>query len=196
MKLAGIDYGSKLAGTTVLAGYNTDNQSIEILQSFKNQDADLFLQEKLTYFSPDVIFIDAPLSLPQVYSSNRITPEADFFYRSADRALQAMSPMFLGGLTARAMRLKAQLAHFSFYETYPAYQAKRLKLNNLDYKKSSHQIQPVLQKIQQFYPFLQSTPSLSNWHQIDAILALISAYRFWQNNYESFGEESEGKIFV
>ena len=98
---AGIDYGSKLAGTTCIA-WMKEGQ-LKIIQSAKNQDADEWIITQLDNESIDQIFMDAPLSLPPAFHD----PLSDeFFYRAADRELKAMSPMFLGGLTARAMRLK------------------------------------------------------------------------------------------
>jgi uncharacterized protein len=49
--------------------------------------------EILDMLQPARIFMDAPLSLPQVFfgpSGN------EFFYRRCGRELKAMSPMFLG----------------------------------------------------------------------------------------------------
>ena len=63
--IAGIDYGNKYAGTTVIC-YNSRNK-INFIQSAKNADADAFLLNELAYIHPDLIMIDAPLSLPGVY---------------------------------------------------------------------------------------------------------------------------------
>ena len=101
--LVGIDYGSKLAGTTVLA--YTEGEEIKILQSQKKQDADQFILNFLKISSPELVGIDAPLSLPGAFRALN----NEFFYREADKELNAMSPMFLGGLTARAMKLSASI---------------------------------------------------------------------------------------
>ena len=110
----GVDYGSKLAGTTAIS--YLEEGKIRILQSKKKEDADQFLSELILRLSPKSIFIDAPLSLPAAYHNKG----TDYFYRKADRDCKAMSPMFLGGLTARAMKLKAQHADRNFIEVYPA----------------------------------------------------------------------------
>jgi predicted nuclease with RNAse H fold len=115
-KIVGIDYGAKLAGTTV-AAWN-ENGSLHWKCSGKKQDADKWLEEKLLQLRPDLIFMDAPLSLPGVYSGQG----TDYFYREGDRALGAMSPMFLGGLTARAMQLKANLTEEGFQILKPTLQ--------------------------------------------------------------------------
>ena len=101
----GVDYGSKMAGTTVVAVAR--ERQIDLLQSGRKQDADAWLLETAVAQQPDHIFLDAPLSLPGVY--RHLPGRSDYFYREADRELQAMSPMFLGGLTARAMQLHERL---------------------------------------------------------------------------------------
>ncbi|WP_158607156.1 DUF429 domain-containing protein [Pontibacter oryzae] len=131
----GIDYGSKLAGTTAVAMVK-DNQ-LHLWQSQKGQDADTWLLELIRELMPKVIYIDAPLTLPSAYYQTPQNPDADFFYRQADREVRAMSPMFIGGLTARAMKLRLKLAHegIAMLETYPS-QAAKVLLNNTAKKKA------------------------------------------------------------
>ena len=185
-----------MAGTTVLAYLSPQNEVI-IEQSQKKSDADRFLKTKLLELPIDQVFIDAPLSLPNVY---RFGPKAnsDYFYREADRSLQAMSPMFLGGLTARAIKLKDSFRSepIRFYETYPAHLAKLLELPKDQYKKNKttpESLKAVLLKTTQF-PYL--LPQLENWHQFDAILALISGWRFVNDQALVFGTKEEGQIWV
>ena len=103
--IIGVDYGSKLAGTTVIA-YNMGD-GIRLERSKKNQDADQMIIDFVAEYNPQVIGIDAPLSLPGVYTG--LVGFEDYHYRACDKALKAMSPMFLGGLTARAMNSGHQL---------------------------------------------------------------------------------------
>ena len=110
----GIDYGSKMAGTTVVA-YVNESVQLVVLQSAKNSDADQYISEVISQLGPKQIFIDAPLSLPGSYYGK----SSDFFYRASDSLLEAMSPMFLGGLTARAIKLKSQF-DLEWYEVYPS----------------------------------------------------------------------------
>ena len=95
----GIDYGAKLAGTTAIC-FEQSGQ-LKIWQSEKKKDADKFVQESIKQLQPTTVFIDAPLSLPLAYFGEG----ENYFYRECDKILKGMSPMFLGGLTARAMRL-------------------------------------------------------------------------------------------
>ena len=141
--IAGVDYGAKNAGTTCLC-YNK-GQEIYYVQSIKNRDADVFLYEHLLRLQPAVSGIDAPLSIPAIYTG---TGE-DYFYRQADKEVQAMSPMFLGGLTARAIKLSdnLELKGIKCIETYPAGLAKELKLDMEKYKKKSVHINELTQGI-------------------------------------------------
>jgi uncharacterized protein len=190
----GIDFGAKTAGTTVIAWLEAE--SICFAASKKNADADECVLATLrsiaasnqahrarlvslassadsassaSYVSSApahelCVCIDAPLSLPGVFTG--LAGCDDYFYRASDRALRAMSPMFLGGLTARAMRLANHSAsrlarraaqreheqndehgHIHFYETYPAEAARRLALKEVGYKQHLRDIPPVLQQI-------------------------------------------------
>lgn len=194
MRIAGIDYGSKMAGTTVIAYLEAGK--VQLFQSEKKKDADKFLLEKLESLGVQQIFLDAPLSLPGVY---RDLPDYDdFFYRKGDKILKAMSPMFLGGLTARAMRLKQQLQAkgMKVREIYPAQLAKKLNLSELKYKKQKEHLTPVCQHLAQLLPYAFDATNISNWHQVDALLALYSGWRFLQNEHETFGDSEEGQIII
>ncbi|WP_448528497.1 hypothetical protein [Raineya sp.] len=191
--LVGLDFGAKLAGTTAIAW--VENNHISVLQTQKKQDADIFLQKWIAKHTPQIIAIDAPLSLPKIYSDTEAEP--DFFYRKADKILKAMSPLFLGGLTARAMQLKFQI--FQQYtpivlEVYPAVLAQKWKLYELNYKQDLQAIKQVSERIQQELPF--ALPVLESWHQVDAVLAFCSAFRYQQGVAECFGNPQEGLIWI
>lgn len=194
MKIAGIDYGSKLAGTTVIAYPGASE--IHFAASQKKQDADRFITEWVAEHQPDVIFIDAPLSLPGVYQ--QLEGFSDYFYREADRELKAMSPMFLGGLTARAMRLAEQLKAFdrTLLEVYPGHLARTLDLPALSYKKEKSYIPIVTNFLQARFPSLTIVDQLPDWHHVDALLALISGLRFLEDIHLIFGQKAEGQIIV
>jgi uncharacterized protein len=196
MILAGIDYGSKMAGTTVLCVYSATTTPLQWYTSAKNQDADEFLMEHLMELRPDLVMLDAPLSLPGIYKQ----PDqySDYFYRKCDRILQGMSPMFLGGLTARAIKLKDQLAEAKIrcQETYPACQASRLELVDLGYKHQTSSIRPVLDKILDIAPVTTEPGELTSWHHIDALLALMAAINFKNHKSQLVGDPNEGVIYL
>ena len=193
--IAGIDYGSKLAGTTVIA-ILLEDQTIELIQSKKKQDADAFVLEQCQKYPIKQVFLDAPLSLPGVYTDSNTYD--DYFYRKGDKLLKAMSPMFLGGLTARAMKLKAQLIsqQIEVIEIYPAQLARLLDLTNLNYKKEKEAIPAVLEKIVEAFSFHSTFPNCQNWHQVDALLALHSGWRYLNRQHEVYGDMAEGAIVV
>lgn len=191
---AGVDYGSKQAGTTVMAFQKQGK--LWFRQSSKKSDADAALRQWIIEEKPDQVFIDAPLSLPLVYREPQSS--TDYFYRRADRELNAMSPMFLGGLTARAMRLVASIQTdlpVIFQETYPGYLAKMLELPKSAYKKQKENL-PILTRLVCHRYSLELDQYPENWHQFDAMLAYLSGFRYQAGLHQTFGEEQEGLIIV
>ncbi len=184
---AGIDYGSKLAGTTCICF--RDGTRLKILQSKKGEDADLFIATWAKDHMPTHVFLDAPLSLPSVYSGKG----TDYFYREADRQVGAMSPMFLGGLTARAMRLRSLLAPANIHtvEVYPAALVKELSLQK-HYKKDIALFKKALKT---HLPLAALLP-IANWHQADSALAWCSGERFLLGTANLIGQVDEGVIVI
>lgn len=198
MELYGIDFGAQMAGTTVVAHYADDN--IRLYASEKKRNADSFLERVFADVASNaIVCIDAPLSLPKVYQHGVKAETGDYFYRAADRALLAMSPMFLGGLTARAMRFTASLKTrcSAVCEVYPAALAERLHLNNIGYKQEKAQIPVVYEILQgEFSCALPAMSELPSWHHVDALLCLLSAFRYAEKRHETYGDREEGVIVV
>ncbi len=190
--IIGIDYGSKLAGTTVIA--RSENGVVQFTQSEKKKDADQFILTQLASEAPALIFLDAPLSLPGAYFGRG----TDFFYRVADRSLKAMSPMFLGGLTARAMRLTQQLTELGHQviEVYPGGLARQLNLPKDQYKKQKVHLPTVLELITNQIPIKFVETDLISWHHFDALLACWTGWRYNNGKAENFGEPAEGEIWI
>jgi hypothetical protein len=65
---AGVDFGSKLAGTTVIC-YAAESGKINFLASAKKQDADEMLRDFFASSHISLICLDAPLSLPAAYKN-------------------------------------------------------------------------------------------------------------------------------
>lgn len=186
----GIDYGSKLAGTTVIC-YEQDGM-LYFVQSEKKHNADELILRFVREHHPSAIFLDAPLSLPKAYFGKG----EDFFYRAADRATRAMSPMFIGGLTARAMRLHHQLSAdgVTFYEAYPAGLANFLQLKPKGYKVGKTPVEALIKALcAQFSIELARLPV--NWHQFDSLLAYIIGLRHSTNTAQVLGNRDEGLIY-
>ena len=190
---AGIDYGNQMAGTTVIAALMDGH--LKFFQSEKKKSADAFILNWVKSYSPQAIFLDAPLSIPKAFFHPR--PDANFFYREADQVLNAMSPMFLGGLTARAISLKSKLSaqDIQVIEVYPRQMARILGLEPLGYKKKQDALKACWEKLAAFLPYPIEKPALS-WHHLDAALAFCSGWRFENKRHQSFGDPQEGVIIV
>ncbi|MEL7144758.1 MAG: hypothetical protein AAFO69_00210 [Bacteroidota bacterium] len=189
--IAGIDYGSKLAGTTAIAWLEGD--SLQIRQSEKKKDADAFLKDLLTAHQFKIVGLDAPLSLPAKLLDKNAT--GDYFYREADKVLNAMSPMFLGGLTARALKLRDELEASveTMIEAYPKAFVQQLGYRHLYQKKALATLQDFYGELQKEYPHIKY-PRISNWHQLDAILAFLIADKYQKGTHSMAGDEREGVI--
>lgn len=143
-----------------------------------------------------VVGIDAPLSIPGVLRG--LDGFSNYHYRLADLEAKAMSPMFLGGLTARAMELKNQIErlHYSrVIEVYPKLTANELELDMKRYKKDRGYLRECLVKITEKVNWSIDQSDFTNWHQLDALLALISTEKFTQNTSSSLGNKAEGLIY-
>ncbi|MBS3806633.1 MAG: hypothetical protein KGY60_03950 [Bacteroidales bacterium] len=192
--LWGIDYGKKLSGNTVIC--IKKGSGIEFLKAEKDQDADRFILEQIEHHTPRRIFIDAPLTLPGAYYDNQAYD--DFFFRQCDQQLGAMSPMFLGGLTARAIRLKNLLSamNIELRETYPKALASQLRLKKCGYRRGKENLDHCCERIMESSDLYFDKTSVISWHHLDALLALISAFRHEQKLSYTFGDPGEGQIHI
>ena len=192
--VVGIDYGSKYAGTTVIC-YNAAHK-VHFLSSSKNSDADSFLLTELAYLDPDLIMIDAPLTLPGVFwLGNGYT---DHFFRKCDRELRAMSPMFLGGLTARAMQLQKYMNGMGsrMLETYPRKLAEIFELPMSKYGKKKADLPVLVGSLVEKLGVSINSSQISSWHHFDALLAFLSGIRHLEEQSLRFGIEEEGLVTV
>lgn len=192
--LMGIDYGSKLSGNTVVA--LLFDKTIFFHKSQKNKDADQMILDIVNDIKPDYAFIDAPLSLPGIYSNP--SEYSDYFYRTADSEVGAMSPMFLGGLTARAMRLADELKAkgMKVNESYPAAIARSLELHDLGYKKDMKSLKRLVSLLNEYLGIAFDENEVTSWHHIDALLTLVTAKRYFESRHLVFGEQKEGLIYL
>lgn len=186
-RVVGIDFGARKAGTTVLVW--NEGTEIRAAQSKVGQDADIFLREAVGQLAPNLIAIDAPLTLPGVYRG--VVGCSDFHLRECDRALKAMSPMFLGGLTARAMALAAEwrAEGVTVYETYPRQVAMRLGMDT-----STLGVVQIRAFLRDAGLRLNAQELKVSRHLIDALVCLLP----WvcSVEMEAVGVESEGVIYL
>ncbi len=182
--IIGIDYGGRTAGTTALAALV--HHRLTLVSCPKGQDADVWIEKHVLDIQPSIIAIDAPLSLP----SGIMGMDGDFHMRLADRLCGAMSPMFLGGLTARAMALKASCTGNGVWiETYPSWIAK----TRSGCLRTNHAM--VMKWLQKMWPEV-NLPSPVDQHQVDALLALSAAEHIYCNTSLHYGDPREGVIVI
>jgi predicted nuclease with RNAse H fold len=188
--IAGIDYGSKLSGNTAIALQTNDN-TIEVFSSEKGKDADEWLISIILKHQIKDIYIDAPLSIPLAYFGKG----NDFMYRLCDRITGAMSPMFLGGLTARAMQLQKSLSHYGvkMIETYPSMTIKRL-VHSADYNKKRELIPPLWEELENIMKAEITFHGSKRTHEFDALLALYAGKLAANQQAVIVGDTLEGLI--
>jgi len=183
--IAAIDFGAKKSGNTSICFKK--GARLCLIQSEKGADADHFIEDFLAGHEISLLGIDAPLSLPKAYYQEG----NDYFYRKADRDLQAMSPMFLGGLTARAIQLVNHLK-CKVIEVYPGARIRESKHFRGIYKKDLNQSSLKLQSYIRPVIF-QTLPK--NWHQFDAAVAWWITNDFIHSKVKVSGDLPEGLIY-
>jgi len=192
--IVGVDYGSKTSGFTCAAIIN--GETISVHQAIKNKDADKWLKDLLEPLKPNVIGIDAPLSLPGALRG--IKGSINYHYRKADLEAKAMSPMFLGGLTARAIEISVWFKNTiesRVIEVYPKLTAQELQLDSKRYKKDHTYLPQAKHVLESVSGWDLETIELENWHQYDALMALRTAQRFSNEKANTLGDKAEGLIY-
>lgn len=185
----GIDFGAQQAGTTVICFRERGLFRFE--RSVKGEETDPWLEEMIQRLRPAAVYMDAPLSLPGAYFGKG----SDWFYRHADRLARGMSPMFLGGLTARAMRLSGHWRSMGIavHEAYPS----ALIRTEWDFLKIpvGRAIPPHKIRLMAGM-FMLPPPSPKDRHEADAWLCWLIGHRHQQGQAHVFGEASEGVILA
>jgi len=190
--IAGIDFGSRTTGTTAFCML-TEGE-MRIYQSKKGEDADSLLTELIERFGIRHVFIDAPLSLPHAYYNKG----DDFMYRRADRDIKAMSPMFLGGLTARAIQLKNKWHSLGVEctEVYPGGWVRQYEASLEKYlKKQSAQTGAFMGFLKKEHAAIHF-PEADNWHQVDSMICWLIGQKYLQGQAIAFGDPDEGQIWI
>ena len=105
--------------------------------------------------------------------------------------------MFLGGLTARAMKMKRLLTaqNISVFETYPAALVRQILPHSKFYKKDIQGFRKELHTIIRGLE-LSALPHFATFHQVDSLLAWISGYRHLTHQSNIVGSEQEGLIYI
>ncbi len=192
-QILGIDLGNKASGNTALCFLN--QSKLQYIQPKKKDDELNVILEIIKKHKIHLVCIDAPLTLPAVYYQTH--EFNDYMYRECDKLCKAMSPMFVGAFTARAIQLKNMLEHkkLQVIEVYPKKLIEMLKLTTYYPKKKENNVpHKLIQKLKDGVPFNFSKPE--SLHQLDALLCWYSGFRYLNNEHLEFGHKKEGIIII
>jgi len=184
-----------------LAGVETRPSGFAILdESMKVKTMELYkdseILQKVYFFKPVVIAIDAPLSLPKGRTS--LKTKSNIHFRECDRELLrrrikffpiTLGPMRL--LTERGIKLKKILesSGFRVIEVYPGGAQDILGLPR---KTSSlNGLRKGLSRLK-----IRGLEGVESHHGLDAVTAALVAKMFYEGNYEAYGDPEEGQIIM
>ena len=179
--IIGIDLAGKPENPTGWATW--ENKKVKTTLLYMDNQ----ILEAITQNKPEIIAVDAPFSLPK----SGILRKADREmikngYRVFPPRLPAMST-----LAMRAMKLNRLIAEkgFKTIEVHPTSTCKALSIPPKDWGK----IQTVLTQIglEGDLKVRTLTP-----HEIDAVIAVLTAYLCMRNQTEALGDEEEGYIII
>jgi predicted nuclease with RNAse H fold len=179
--IIGIDLAGKPENPTGWATW--ENKKVKTTLLYMDNQ----ILEAITQNKPEIIAVDAPFSLPK----SGILRKADSEmikngYRVFPPRLPAMCT-----LTMRAMKLNRLIVEkgFKTIEVHPTSTCKALSIPPKDWGK----IQTVLTQIglEGDLKVRTLTP-----HEIDAVIAVLTAYLHMRNQTEALGDEEDGCIII
>lgn len=190
----GIDLGGKSNGNTA-ACYN-ENNALHFVHFGTSKNYHQSLVEIINHHLIKSVFIDAPLSLPGVYSG--LKGFTDFHKRQCDISLKAMSPMFLGGFTANAMAFNQQLKTqgINTVEVYPKALVETLQLKGYSKKLTKKELPAITTQIMAYLANYTLKAMPATLHELDALLTWCSGYRYHRQIHKVYGHPKEGLITV
>ncbi|MCX8166431.1 MAG: DUF429 domain-containing protein [Candidatus Micrarchaeota archaeon] len=191
-KLIGIDLG--ISKETTAVSVLNNKKLITFLESEINNDLIQFIKEN----EPEIVAIDAPLSLPKGRTS--IEELSNIHFRQCDLELKKSNirffPITIGAmrkLTSRGIHIREKLEQqgLKVVETYPgaSYDLLRIK------RKSTYQKIQHLDELSKKLSFNLSKDHLFNKHKLDSVYCLLSAYAYKLNKAKVFSGE-DGFIVV
>ncbi len=189
-----VDLGGKSNGNTA-ACYNVGDK-LYFLNFAGVKNAYDFLVKTIVDKKIKLVFIDAPLTLPGVYKG--LKGYSNFHKRNCDVELQAMSPMFLGGFTANAIELYHQLIEkkIKVVEVYPKALVEHLSIEGYSKKLKVKELTTIVNQVMNHLPNFKLVDTHVSLHEVDALLAWLSGYRFQNKLHKAYGKKEEGVIVV
>jgi hypothetical protein len=179
--IIGIDLAGKPENPTGWASW--ENKKVETCLLYMDNQ----ILEAITQKKPEIIAVDAPFRLPKSGTLRKADREMiKNGYRVFPPRLPAMRK-----LTMRAMKLNRLIAEkgFKTIEVHPTSTCKALNIPPKDWGK----IQTVLTQIglEGDFKVCTLTP-----HEIDAVIAALTANLHMRNQTEALGDEEEGYIII
>jgi len=181
-----------------LAGVETRPSGFCVLDGLKVETcvfyADKEIIQKIEELKPEVIAIDAPLSLPPGRKS--IEEKTDIHLRECDKELLKRRikffPITLGPmrkLTERGIKLKKILKNkgFRVIEVYPGGAQDILKISRK--QQGLNELRKGLEKLK-----IESLTSKMNDHELDAVTCAIVGKLFLEGKSETYGDSKDGIV--
>ena len=179
--IIGIDLAGKPENPTGWATW--ENKKVKTTLLYMDNQ----ILEAITQNKPEIIAVDAPFSLPKSGLLRKADKE---MIKSGYRVFPPILPA-MRTLTMRAMKLNRLISEIGFktIEVHPTSTCKALNIPPKDWGK----IQTVLTQIglEGDLKVRTLTP-----HEIDAVIAALTAYLYMRNQTEALGDEEEGYIII
>ena len=202
----GIDLTS--AETKPSACLALDGKLQLIYLGFLNKDSDVI--DTVSLYSPEVIAIDAPLSLPLglccLEENCACQPKFDRKNRQCDQELRrrgipcypTSKKTFIKDLIYRGIELKNRLCQqgFQVIEVYPYASKVRLFGKAIPRKTTPQGIAFLKERLRSILPTLKPYLDIFDHNLCDAAIAAYTALLFCWNMVDALGSSEEGLIFI
>ncbi len=205
----GIDLTSTEAKPSACLGLDSSSQPVYLGFLTKNRD----MITLLAFYSPQVIAIDAPLSLPLglccLDESCPCRPEFPRKNRECDQELRRQGipcypttkKTFIKDLICRGIELKTSIGHelrqaSSVIEVYPFASKVRLFGAAMPRKTTKQGIGFLRDRLGNILPGLKPYLDMFDHDLCDAAVAAYTGLLYHQNRAEALGNSEEGLIFI
>lgn len=191
MKIVGIDLAGSERRST---GFCVMNEKLEVQVFIVHTDEEIV--EKVEMEAPDIIAIDAPLSLPKGRKSLKLKSKIHF--RECDRELWKFGikffPITLGPmrkLTERGMKLKElfEKKGYKVIEVYPGGAQDILKL-----PRKQNGIEKLRSGLERMG--VRGLMGTMGGDELDAVTCALVGKLYLEGNYTALGNLNEGQIIV
>jgi uncharacterized protein len=202
----GIDLTSTETKASACAGLDDKLQPVYLGLVPKDSD----IVAILGFYSPRVIAIDAPLSLPlglhSLEENSTCQAVSPWRGRSCERELASLGiPCYfttqksiIKNMVYRGIGLKNKLCQMSLQviEVYPYATKVRLFGKPLPRKTTSHGMAFLKEHLANLLPNFKPYLSLCDHNLCDATIAAYTAFLYCQNGVDGVGNDREGLIFI